>query len=84
MRLAMPDKACVGLEVEGAQTGAKQGYYGRIVDVENPRHLRALREYGAFPINLGGRPAGGFRCSCGFSSYFSTCSRCGATCTRES
>lgn len=84
MRLAMPDKACVGLEVEGAQSGRTKGYYGRIVDVDNPRHEKALRDMGAFPVNLGGRPVGGYHCTaCGFHSYFTHCSKCGGTCTRE-
>lgn len=84
MRLAMPDKACVGLEVEGAQSGHTTGYYGRVVDVENPGHEKALRDLGAFPVNLGGRPAGGYSCpECDFASYFTRCGRCGTACVRE-
>lgn len=83
MKLAMPDKACVGVSVEGAQTGTKTHYDGRIVDVENPRHQKALRDLGAFPVNLGGRAEGGYRCECGFRGYFATCGRCGDVCERE-
>lgn len=83
MRLAMPDGAVAGVQVEGAQTGRTTSYNGRIVDADNPRHVKALRELGAFPVNLGGRASGGYRCRCGFASFFTTCSRCGGVCTRE-
>lgn len=80
----MPDRAVTGVQVEGAQTGRTTGYYGRIVDVTNPKHIRALRDLGAFPVNLGGRTAGGYHCPpCGFRSYFKACSKCGQTCTKE-
>jgi hypothetical protein len=84
MRLAMPDRACVGVDVEGAQTGARASYDGRIVDTDNPRHIRALRELGCFPVNIGGRVSKGYRCKCGFASHFTVCGRCGAACQRES
>lgn len=83
MRLAMPDGAVTGVQVEGARTGHTTSYDGRMVDVEHPRHVRALRDLGAFPVNLGGRPAGGYRCRCGFASFFRRCSRCGSDCERE-
>lgn len=84
MKLAMPDAAVRGIQVEGAQTGRTVSYDGSIVDVSNPLHERALRELGAFPANIGGRTAGGFRCGdCGFGSFFVTCSRCGGTCGKD-
>ncbi len=85
MKLCMPDKACVGISVENAQTGRKTSYNGRIVDVTNPMHQKALRAEGAFPASLlGARPAGGFRCAvCSFASFFRICGRCGAECERE-
>lgn len=83
MKLAMPDGAVRGVEVEGAYTGATTSYNGPIVEVTNPQHERALRELGAFPANIGGRPRGGYRCECGFGSFFTTCSRCGGTCAKE-
>lgn len=87
-QMCLPDGAVRGVDIEGARTGARMGSYtpGRdgTVTVDNPRHIRALREMGAFPANLGGRTAGGFRCACGFGSFFKTCSRCGGTCERES
>lgn len=83
MRVAMPDGAVTGVEVEGARSGRSRTYSGRIVDVDNPSHLRALRQLGAFPVNVGGRTAGGYRCTgCGFAAFFTTCGRCGGTCTK--
>ncbi|HEY2763402.1 MAG TPA: hypothetical protein VGJ13_05230 [Pseudonocardiaceae bacterium] len=80
----MPDGAVTGVQVEGARTGRTTNYQGRIVEVTNPQHEKALRDLGAFPVNLGGQPAGGYRCgSCGFVAYFTTCGRCGASCHRE-
>lgn len=76
MRLAMPDGACMGIDVSTESGRAR--YDGRIVDVDNPRHIRMLRSEGAFPADLGGVPhAAGFPCVCGFASYFKKCSRCG-------
>lgn len=88
-RLCLPDGAVRGVDMEGARTGAHMGSYtpGRdgTVTVDNPRHIQALRELGAFPANLGGRTGGGFRCTdCSFGSFFKKCSRCGGACERES
>jgi hypothetical protein len=87
-QMCLPDGAVRGVDIEGARTGARLGSYtpGKdgTVTVDNPRHIRALREMGAFPANLGGRPSGGYRCpDCSFGSYVKTCSRCGGTCERE-
>ncbi|MEU5426837.1 hypothetical protein AB0H73_14705 [Streptomyces olivoreticuli] len=88
-RLCLPDGAVHGVEIEGARTGARTGSYtaGRdgTVTVDNRQHERALRELGAFPSNLGGRPRGGYRCTqCGFAAFITTCGRCGGTCEKES
>lgn len=87
-RLCLPDGAVRGVDIQGARTGAALGSYtpGRdgTVEVDNPRHERALRQWGAFSANLGGRTRGGYRCgACGFGSYLKTCSRCGGTCDKE-
>lgn len=86
-RLCMPDGAVRGIDVQGAQTGATTAYTpGRngTVTVDNAQHEKALREYGAFPANLGGRTRGGYRCTlCGFGAFFTSCSRCGGTCEKE-
>lgn len=85
MQLAMPDKAVTGVDVEGAQTGRSTHYEGRIVNTDNPMHIRALLDLGCFQTNLGGRVRGGYTCpACSFQSYFAACSRCGATCVKES
>ncbi|MBK3624914.1 hypothetical protein JHN59_08640 [Streptomyces sp. MBT49] len=85
-KLCLPDGAVRGIDIRGAQTGSITAYTaGRdgTVTVDNPQHERALRAYGAFPANLGGSARGGYRCVCGFGSFFATCSRCGETCQRE-
>jgi|GEM_PF-3515397 hypothetical protein len=87
-RMCLPDGAVRGVDFEGARTGARMGSYtpssDGTVTVDNPRHIKALREMGAFPANLGGRTSGGYRCpDCGFAAYVKTCSRCGGTCERE-
>lgn len=87
-RLCLPDGAVRGIDIQGAQTGATTNYTaGRdgTVTVDNPQHEKALREYGAFAANLGGRTRGGYRCTdCGFAAFITTCGRCGGTCERES
>lgn len=86
-RLCLPDGAVKGVDVQGARFGFKTSYdAGRdgTVTVDNARHERALRDLGAFPANLGGRPRGGYRCvACGFAAFITTCGRCGGRCERE-
>lgn len=86
-RLCLPDGAVRGIDIQGAQTGSVTSYTaGRdgTVTVDNPQHERALRDYGAFAANLGGRTRGGYRCpTCSFGSFVRTCSRCGSTCEKE-
>lgn len=86
MRLCMPDSSCRGITVEGAQTGRSTKYQGQIVEVNNLRHERALRAEGAFPASISGTAAaaGGYHCgTCGFSSFFVHCGRCGNQCEKE-
>lgn len=86
MRMCMPDSACRGITVEGAQTGRSATYNGQIVDVTNPRHQRALLAEGAFPASLSGvaHHTDGYRCgSCGHGSFFRRCGRCGSDCEKE-
>lgn len=86
MRLAAPDGAVAGMEVKGAQTGHVTRYNGRIMDVDNPRHAKALMSEGAFPASLsGGTHRGlGYRCpACGFGSFLKKCGRCGGACEKE-
>jgi len=87
MRIAAPDGAVAGMEIKGAQTGRVTRYNGRIMDVDNATHAKALIAEGAFPVSLTGRTRReiGYRCgSCGFGSFVTTCSRCGGQCEKES
>lgn len=80
MRMAMPDGACMGIDArtEYGRTRYDAGRDGT-VNVENPRHIRMLREEGAFPANLGGTPlVAGYPCPCGHKSFFRRCGKCGA------
>lgn len=85
MRIAAPDGAVAGMEVKTAQTGHVTRY-GRIAEVTNRQHAKALLAEGAFVASLSGqtRRGIGYRCDdCGFGAFFATCSRCGGTCTKE-
>jgi len=74
--MAVPDGACRGIDVR-TETGTAR-YNGRTFDVEDRRHIRMLRDQGAFPADVGGvTRAAGFPCPCGFKSLFRRCSRCG-------
>lgn len=49
------------------------------------RDAKALVQYGGFlqpTIGMGGKSEG-YRCKCGFGSWFKKCSRCGGECVRE-
>ena len=83
MRLAMPDGACLGIDVQTER--GKTSYNGRIVDVDSPRHIRMLKAEGAFPADLGGvtRAAGYWCPACSRTSYFVRCGRCGQDNPRE-
>lgn len=86
MRIAAPDGAVAGMEVKGAQTGRITKYNGRIMEVDNPQHQKALLAEGAFAASLSGRTRRdiGYRCpACGFATFVKSCSRCGGTCERE-
>jgi hypothetical protein len=80
-RLLSPDDACVRVNVP---FGRGQQYTGRTIDVSDPNHIRALKSAGYTMAGVAGTPArtAGFKCECGFASFFRTCSRCGAECDR--
>jgi hypothetical protein len=89
-RLIAPDRTIIGTDVEGARTGHTVKY-DRDKDgtfhVENPNHVRALRETGYTLAGVGAptvKQAGWVCQGCGFVSWFKTCSRCGGTGVRES
>jgi len=86
VRIAAPDGAVAGMEVKGAQTGHVTRYNGRIMDVTNPQHVKALLAEGAFAASLSGtaQRTDGYRCpACSFGSFFKTCGRCGGECEKE-
>ena len=49
------------------------------------RDAKLLVAYGGFlqPVAGMGKRSEGYRCACGFGSWFTTCSRCGGECVRE-
>lgn len=60
--------------------GRTSGVYGRLADVTNPMHVKALKEQGFTAGGVGGVvKTGGFIChACGRHNYFKNCARCGA------
>lgn len=82
MKVAAPDAPC--LEVDGL-TGRRYRARNGIYQMSD-RDGRALIAAGGFAPSLAGHTGHsiGYRCTgCGFGSYFTACSRCGGTCTRE-
>lgn len=83
MRLAMPDKGCVSVDVpigHGRSVRYQPDSSGS-VEVSNPKHARWLRQGADCFIATGHTVprTGGYPCaSCGFGSLFVRCSRCGA------
>lgn len=79
MRLLSPDHACIQVD---APSGRR--YSGTVLDVTNPGDARALRAAGYTAASVAGAPAktAARRCtSCSFASFFTTCGRCGGSCT---
>lgn len=77
-RLVSPDRGCVEADVGNMR------YRGRILDVQDPRHVSALKQVGYFVADEGGVPrAEGFVCTeCGRKVWFKTCGKCGAVAER--
>lgn len=73
-RLVAPDRGAIETEVRGRR------YRGRIIDVQDPRSERLLREEGYFPASVGGVPkASGHQCpTCKRYNFLKTCGRCEA------
>lgn len=63
------------------ERGTKVYRAGRdgLINVDNPKHARQMREEGLGQASTSGAMMGeGFPCSaCGFGSWFKKCSRCG-------
>lgn len=81
MKVVAPTKSYK--QVEGL-TGRRYSARDGVFDM-HPRDARALIAEGGFQPSLAGAAArtAGYRCTCGFGSYFRRCSRCGGTCERE-
>lgn len=81
MKVVAPAKAVAEVDgLSGRRYKARDGIYDMA-----PRDARALVQAGGFVPSLAGitSPAAGYRCECGFGSYFTICSRCGGTTKRE-
>lgn len=82
MKVATPAKQCV--EIDGV-SGRRYNFRNGIADVP-ARDAKAIVKFGGFIPSMAGttRAGLGFRCSsCGFGSFFKTCSRCGGEAERE-
>lgn len=82
MKLAMPQRACKGITVNGRDYDTKTG----IIEVSNPADARSLiANGGCFPVS--NQPAAGRKgwvcAACGFATWFKKCGRCGGHCERE-
>lgn len=80
-RMLAPDDACKGVDVP---FGRGRKYDGNIINVTDPMHTRALRAAGYTDAATAGAPAktAARRCTtCSFASFFTTCGRCGGSCT---
>lgn len=81
MKVVAPAKAVAEVDgLSGRRYQARDGIYDMA-----PRDARALIKIGGFVPSLSGTTSRttGYRCECGFGSYFTTCSRCGGTTRRE-
>lgn len=82
MRLCAPDGAVRQTDVAGRRYSSSNGMY----EVTHPAAVKAMLGEGFTVASATHGPAskGGFVCpDCGFHAFLKTCSRCGATCTRE-
>ncbi len=77
-RLLPPGTGCREMQIEEGGLVYAQQRDGTL-HVDNKRHERLLRAVGATPAGMFAHRARGWRCSCGFLSYFKRCGRCGGT-----
>lgn len=75
------DRRQVQADVNGRRYTQRDGYF-----YMRPDHAKAHLAHGNLPNPSAAGPVGraaGYRCACGFGSFFNTCSRCGGACGRE-
>jgi hypothetical protein len=81
LKVAAPAKGCLEVDgLSGRRYRAADGMYEM-----SARDGKALVQAGGFLPSLAGhtKKSIGYRCTCGFGSFFRTCSRCGTACTKE-
>lgn len=80
-RIRAEDLKQVSTVIDGRRYDARRGYF------EMPdRDARMHAQSANLPMPSAALPVGrrsGFRCECGFGTFFTTCSRCGGSCERE-
>lgn len=81
MKVCAPDSAVREVESRGRRYASTDGVY----DMPSSEAARLVAAGGFLP-SLTGQTSKrvGYVCACGFGSYFTTCSRCGGTCSKES
>ena len=82
VKVGAEDRRQVQADVNGVRYTQRDGYFHM-----RPDHARAHLAHGNLPNPAAAGPVGrrgGYRCtSCGFGSFFTTCSRCQGVCERE-
>jgi hypothetical protein len=81
VKLNMPQKQCKGIEFGGRSYDATKS--GSIT-VDDPKAAKALMAVGGcFPASNTPKAKGRMCTDCGFTTWFTTCGRCGGRCERE-
>ena len=82
-RVPAEDRRQVQTEIQGVRYTQRDGYFEMPPGAEK-LHRQSANLPAASPAAGPVVRRHGFRCDdCGFGSFFTTCSRCGGTCTRE-
>lgn len=82
MRVPAEDRRQVATVINGREYRARDGFF-HMPDADAHIHLKSanMPTWGLPGV---ARRRDGYRCgTCGFGSFFTTCSRCGGTCHRE-
>lgn len=73
---------CKEVDGSGGRAHLQRDGTFHLSDVDAKRFVTAGGFY-VPDMNTAVSRAEGYRCTCGFGSWFKTCSRCGGTCERE-